>query len=80
MCKQVCVLNTLTTPCLASTMNLRVGGLPYFYVKGNYKWAELTLGDYYDQFGSGLIFRTYEERSLGIDNSLRGARLALEAY
>ena len=29
-------------------------GLPYFYVKGNYKWAELTLGDYYDQFGSGL--------------------------
>ena len=53
-------------------------GLPYFYVKGNYKWAELTLGDYYDQFGSGLIFRTYEERSLGIDNSLRGARLVLK--
>lgn len=53
-------------------------GVPYFYVKGNYKWAELTLGDFYDQFGSGLIFRTYEERSLGIDNSLRGARLALK--
>ena len=53
-------------------------GLPYFYVKGNYKWAELTLGDFYDQFGSGLILRTYEERSLGIDNSLRGARLALK--
>lgn len=55
-------------------------GLPYFYVKGNYKWAELTLGDFYDQFGSGLIFRTYEERSLGIDNSLRGARLALKPF
>lgn len=53
-------------------------GVPNFYVKGNYKWAELTLGDFYDQFGSGLIFRTYEERSLGIDNSLRGARLALK--
>lgn len=53
-------------------------GVPSFYVKGNYKWAELTLGDFYDQFGSGLIFRTYEERSLGIDNSLRGARLALK--
>lgn len=52
--------------------------MPNFYVKGNYKWAELTLGDFYDQFGSGLIFRTYEERSLGIDNSLRGARLALK--
>lgn len=55
-------------------------GVPYFYLKGNYKWAELTLGDFYDQFGSGLIFRTYEERSLGIDNSLRGARLALKPF
>lgn len=54
-------------------------GLPYFYVKGSYKQAELTLGDFYDQFGSGLIFRTYEERSLGIDNSLRGARLAIKS-
>lgn len=53
-------------------------GVPYFYLKGSYKWAELTLGDFYDQFGSGLIFRTYEERSLGIDNSLRGARLAIK--
>lgn len=55
-------------------------GVPYFYLKGNYKWAELTLGDFYDQFGSGLIFRTYEERSLGIDNSLRGARLAIKPF
>lgn len=55
-------------------------GLPYFYVKGNYKWAELTLGDYYDQFGAGLILRSYEERSLGVDNSLRGGRLVLKPY
>lgn len=55
-------------------------GLPYFYVKGMYKWAELTLGDYYTQFGSGLILRAYEERSLGVDNSLRGARLALKPF
>lgn len=53
-------------------------GVPHFYVKGHYKTAELTLGDYYEQFGSGFILRTYEERSLGIDNSLRGARLALQ--
>lgn len=53
-------------------------GVPYMYLKGNYKWAEMTLGDFYDQFGSGLIFRTYEERSLGIDNSLRGGRLVLK--
>lgn len=55
-------------------------GVPYMYLKGSYKWAELTLGDFYDQFGSGLILRTYEERSLGIDNSLRGARLAVKPF
>lgn len=50
-------------------------GLPHFYVKGRYKNAELTLGSFYEQFGAGFILRTYEERSLGIDNSLQGARL-----
>ena len=55
-------------------------GLPYFYVTGKYKKIKLTIGDFYDQFGTGLIFRTYEDRSLGIDNSLRGARLLVEPY
>ncbi|MDR2138276.1 MAG: DUF6029 family protein [Tannerella sp.] len=55
-------------------------GLPHFYATGKYRNVKLTVGDFYDQFGSGLIFRTYEERSLGIDNSLRGARLAYEPY
>lgn len=53
-------------------------GVPHFYLKGKLKNAELTLGTFYDQFGSGFIFRTYEERSLGIDNSLLGARLVLK--
>ena len=50
-------------------------GVPYAYLKGRYKNAELTLGSFYEQFGSGFILRSYEERSLGIDNSLQGARL-----
>ena len=55
-------------------------GVPYFYITGKYKGVELTAGDFYDQFGSGLIFRTYEERSLGIDNSLRGGRLVVKPW
>ena len=55
-------------------------GVPYFYVKGKYKNAELTLGNFYEQFGSGFILRTYEERSLGIDNSLRGGRLVFKPF
>ena len=53
-------------------------GIPWGYITGNLKKAKLTLGTFYEQFGSGLILRTYEERSLGIDNSLLGARLVLE--
>lgn len=54
-------------------------GLSNFYVKGKYKGFELTGGDFYEQFGSGFILRTYEERSLGIDNAIRGARLKINA-
>ncbi|MBQ7157170.1 MAG: hypothetical protein IJR86_05190, partial [Bacteroidaceae bacterium] len=52
-------------------------GVPYFYFKGHLKRAELTLCDFYEQFGSGLILRNYEERELGVDNALRGGRLVL---
>lgn len=50
-------------------------GAPNLWVKGKLKDAELTVGSFYEQFGSGFILRTYEERSLGIDNSLFGARV-----
>jgi len=53
-------------------------GVPHFYVKGHLGSNELTLGTFYEQFGSGFILRTYEERSLGIDNSLLGGRLVLK--
>ena len=34
----------------------------------------VRLGDIYDQFGNGLIYRSYEDRALGFNNSLAGAR------
>ena len=55
-------------------------GIPYYYINLHLNKVELTLGNFYDQFGSGFIFRTYEERSLGIDNSIYGARLALKPF
>jgi len=60
-------------------------GVPHFYVKGrlgntasNKPSAELTAGTFYEQFGSGFILRTYEERTLGIDNSLFGGRVQVK--
>ncbi len=53
-------------------------GITNIFIRGRYKSVDLTVGDFYEQFGNGLIFRTYEERNLGIDNSLRGARLLMK--
>lgn len=47
------------------------------------RWADpergvdVTLGNFYEQFGSGILLRSYEERALGIDNALDGIRLIL---
>lgn len=38
---------------------------------------DVTVGNFYEQFGSGMIFRAYEEWSLGYDNSVDGARVIL---
>lgn len=52
-------------------------GVPYFWATGGYKWFQVTAGDFYEQFGSGLILRSYQERAMGIDGALRGGRLKL---
>jgi len=54
-------------------------GIGNFYVVGKYKGFRLLAGDIYEQFGSGLILRTYEDRALGIDNSIRGGSLKIDA-
>lgn len=35
----------------------------------------VTIGDFYEQFGSGLVLRSYEEWTLGYDNALKGMRV-----
>lgn len=36
---------------------------------------EITIGNFYEQFGNGLTLRTYWEPNLGIDNAMDGARV-----
>lgn len=40
--------------------------------------VDVTIGNFYEQFGSGIVLRSYEERALGIDNALDGFRLILD--
>ncbi len=50
-------------------------GLANRYASYTSDELEVTVGNFYEQFGSGLILRTYEEKSLGVDNSLDGIKL-----
>lgn len=52
-------------------------GLANFFATYDNGFVGVTVGDIYDQFGSGLVFRTYEEWSLGMDNALRGVRTVI---
>lgn len=51
-------------------------GIPYRFASYNSEKLDLTVGNFYDQFGSGMVFRTYQEWTLGIDNSIDGVRVA----
>jgi len=50
-------------------------GIPHKFL--NYQKGDLsvTVGNYYVQFGNGLLIRSYEDRGLGIDNSLNGVKI-----
>lgn len=36
---------------------------------------DIRLGSLFEQFGSGLLFRTYEDRTLGVNNALQGVKV-----
>lgn len=50
-------------------------GIGRWFVTKQIKKLHLSGGYIYDQIGSGLIFRAYEERTLAIDNALYGLKL-----
>lgn len=50
-------------------------GIPYRFASYSQDKLEVTVGNFYEQFGTGMVFRTYEERDLGIDNAMDGMRL-----
>lgn len=55
--------------------NLTKAGLSNFYASWVDKSFSVTAGTFYDQFGSGLLFRSYEDRTLGMNSALLGARM-----
>mgnify|MGYP000884182117 CR=1 FL=1 len=62
-------------PLLGIDPRYKGAGIPYRFLEFKSDIIEATVGNFYEQFGSGVIFRSYEERQLGIDNSIEGVRV-----
>ena len=54
--------------------NLKKMSLSNLYINWKDDSYSVTVGTFYDQFGSGLLFRSWEDRTLGLNNALLGAR------
>jgi hypothetical protein len=50
-------------------------GIPYKYARYKHENIDITAGSFYDQFGSGLCFRSFEDRGLLYDNAMNGMRV-----
>jgi len=47
-----------------------------YYVNYKGEQLDITAGYFYEQFGSGLILRSWEDRQIGINNAIKGVRVA----
>jgi hypothetical protein len=55
-------------------------GIPYRYARYKRGNLDITAGNFYEQFGSGMILRVYEERGLLYDNTIDGFRAIYSPY
>ena len=64
-------------PMLGFNSKYKGQGIANYFAAYNGEKLSVTLGNFYEQFGTGMILRAYEDRYLGIDNSLLGLNVAL---
>jgi hypothetical protein len=55
-------------------------GIANYYARYGNDFIDITAGTFYEQFGSGLILRSYQDWNLGMDNSILGARAIVTPY
>jgi len=53
-------------------------GIPYWFASYKLGTLEMTAGHFYEQFGSGLVLRSWEEWTLGYDNNIFGFNAKFE--
>ena len=67
-------------PMLGFNSKYQGQGIANYFAAYNGDKLSVTVGNFYEQFGSGMILRAYEDRYLGVDNSLLGLNVALRPF
>jgi hypothetical protein len=62
-------------PLLGYLPGYKGSGIPYKFARYKHKDIDITVGNFYEQFGSGISLRAYENRGLLYDNALEGMRV-----
>lgn len=55
-------------------------GIAHYYLNYKSESLDITGGYFYEQFGSGLLLRSWEERQLGINTAIRGVRVKFTPF
>lgn len=58
---------------------LKGAGLTGLWVNWSNDRFDLTAGSFHEQFGSGIAFRSWEDRDLGINNAVTGLRASMHS-
>lgn len=66
----------LPNPLLGYSDRFNDNKIATWYVNYKGEQLDITAGNFYEQFGSGLVLRSWEDRQIGINNSIRGVRVA----
>lgn len=67
-------------PMLGFNSKYKGQGLANYFVGYQGERLSVTAGTFYEQFGSGMILRAYEDRYLGLDNALLGMNVTLRPF
>ncbi len=68
----------LPEPLPGYDLGLKGIGLPGKYIAWTDRLWSVTAGDFYEQFGTGVILRSWEDRNLGWNNSIGGGRITFK--
>jgi len=67
-------------PLLGYLPGYKGSGIPYRFARYKHKDIDITVGNFYEQFGSGITLRAYENRGLLYDNALDGMRVIFQPH